>query len=558
MNVPYKFAATHQGTITAGVNVRSGPGTNHSTIRTLTTGTVVSMPDTALHPDEGGCSAGWYRIFTTGSNIGFVCSNFISIGGNPPVDTFGRPWLTPKQSIVGGTEFLASRYIARGQFTLYLKKYKVNPASRPAHTHQYMANLRAPFSQASTVFNSYSASGMLDLPLVFSIPVYRNMPVSTHLADHSPTNHGTDVITNLDFENYLIAQGFPPEYRSRLRVLHAARPNWIFQAMDTGLDFHESVMAQKLVSSIDSTNTNLCEWRAEAGGCVRTEPGWFFPTYQAQAYFLDPRNFLDERRIMQFEKLAFSDTFSESHVQHVLNNTFMSGISVLDHQSFASIFMEAGRNATVNPVYLASLARQEVGVNGSSATTGNTFTYNGITYTGLYNFFNIGALSSSSHPAHRGLVWAAGNSMIPIVSGFNPIPNALTGRGYTITNEFISGVGLNQTVDTLRNNLSGFNVVVTDAGSNVLDNTAILGTGNQVIVSNGEYTSTFTIVIMGDLTGTGNVNSADLLRMRQHLLGQGTLQGAFFRAADLNGDGNVNSADLLFMRQHLLGQRSLT
>ena len=61
------------------------------------------------------------------------------------------------------------------------------------------------------------------------------------------------------------------------------------------------------------------------------------------------------------------------------------------------------------------------------------------------------------------------------------------------------------------------------------------------------------VVVYGDLTGDGIINSADLLRMRQYLLGQVKLSGAYLESAKANHGSGVNSADLLKLRQHLLG-----
>ena len=72
--------------------------------------------------------------------------------------------------------------------------------------------------------------------------------------------------------------------------------------------------------------------------------------------------------------------------------------------------------------------------------------------------------------------------------------------------------------------------------------------GNVVIVE-------FTNIVMGDPNGDGEVDSADLLRIRQHLLGTNPLTGVYFIAADLVVDNSVDSADLLRTRQHLLGTR---
>ena len=65
----------------------------------------------------------------------------------------------------------------------------------------------------------------------------------------------------------------------------------------------------------------------------------------------------------------------------------------------------------------------------------------------------------------------------------------------------------------------------------------------------------FTNIVKGDTNGTGQINSGDLLRIRQHLLGTKTLQDEYFKASDVNDDQVINSGDLLRVRQHLLGTR---
>ena len=53
------------------------------------------------------------------------------------------------------------------------------------------------------------------------------------------------------------------------------------------------------------------------------------------------------------------------------------------------------------------------------------------------------------------------------------------------------------------------------------------------------------------------INSADLLKIRQHLLGTNILSGAYFLSSDINYDYTINSADLLRVRQHLLGTKPI-
>ena len=82
-----------------------------------------------------------------------------------------------------------------------------------------------------------------------------------------------------------------------------------------------------------------------------------------------------------------------------------------------------------------------------------------------------------------------------------------------------------------------------------------MGTGSTVKYKDG---TTFTIVIYGDMSGDGVINSADLLKLRQHLLGTNKLVGAYLEASKVNGNDTVNSANLLKLRQHLLGTSTIS
>lgn len=577
-------AETGYVTDSTGVNMRDKPSTKNSNV-------LIEIPYNAefyisnTNAGSGnGCSKNWYYVYY-GNNYGYVCSNLVKIIGEVET-TYERPWTSPKKAIVGGAQYISKGYIAKGQYTSYLKKFNVNSNGYyPVYNHQYMANLRAPMSEASTTYSSMKSNGLLDNSLNFVIPVFTGMPETTYDKNIKNTERQVADIQDEVFETSI--SGFPEDYKPYLRYLHTIHSNWTFTPLNTELDFETSYLSEKAVSSIE-ISSGFCE----QDPYYVTESGWCIGNEVSTKFFLDPRNFLSEKYIFMFENLGYSELYNETVVQSVIENTFMNEISVLDNQSYASIFVEAGRGANVSPLYLASLARQESGTKVTNTTSGAEFTYEGYTYKGIYNFFNIGASSSASNPALAGLVWANGgkgaNGAVSSNSNGNSTNN--TGNGSTgnntengngtnnigndnptnISNDFISMLKVGKTGDYLRGyslgttikNIkdivgSSADIVIKDSNGNVKEDGNVIGTGYTITISNSAGSNTYTYVMYGDVSGDGEINSADLLKVRQYLLGQVNLEGAFKTSAYLSGDDEINSADLLKLRQHLLGTSSI-
>jgi len=123
---------------------------------------------------------------------------------------------------------------------------------------------------------------------------------------------------------------------------------------------------------------------------------------------------------------------------------------------------------------------------------------------------------------------------------------------YKSKDKVIYGINPKTSVKDLKTNLTntGGVIKITDNKGNVKKDGNI-GTGDKVSITSGT-TEIFEVVINGDLTGDGKINSADLLRMRQHLLGT-ELTGVYKKASYMGYD-KINSANLLKLRQYLLGK----
>lgn len=199
-------------------------------------------------------------------------------------------------------------------------------------------------------------------------------------------------MTDEQFEAYISNQGFPESYKTKLRVLHKAHPNWGFVAYRTNISWSSALSKQtsggtSLVSSSYPTSYR--------DGTKQYEKGWYKASSKVVAYYMDPRNFLNENSIYMFEDLSYKPAYQTSSVVGaILAPTKLPGYGFT-----ASVFVKAGAASNVSPVFLASRARQETG-SGGDAVNGTK-----ILGTKVYNPFNIGAFGGTN-PLYNGLVYA--------------------------------------------------------------------------------------------------------------------------------------------------------
>lgn len=562
LNISFCYAATYVGTVTGtSVNARSGPGTNYGTVTTLKKDKSYKLVTSELFKSESECTNGWYQIEISTNSTGYVCSNYLSITVienesdiEYEKDDYDRPWTSPKSTIIGGAKFIGEKYIRKGQFTAYLKKFNVNPnSSYNVYNHQYMANLQAPASEAKSTYNSYRDNGLLLLPLEFTIPIFDNMPDYTLLPDTTYEENCKSEITDNAFEEELNKENFPESYKCKLRLIHDKYPNWKFYSMMTNLDFDKSVKAEQKVCSIQGSSKYH---EIVDGKRVETETNWFLANLETVAYFLDPRNFLTEQGILMFEDLSYSENYTAKVVSSVLNGTFMKDYSLLDNMLYSDIFVEAGVSSGVSPVYLASLARQESGVKGGIGTTGEEFTYKGITYKGLYNFYNIGANSGAESPVLAGLVWASGGSSSVIIkrndaeTENNNVEKTIMDKlGASLKDDCLINIKPNTKLSELKEKLSGFTVTVDG-----LNDEDFVRTNSKITISDGANTFTYTISVIGDVNGDGEVGASDYVLIKNYIMEKvgSSLNTAESLSADVDGNGEVGASDYVLIKKSIM------
>ena len=120
---------------------------------------------------------GYYNFFNVGVNGSSTAEKIVK--GLTYAKEKG--WNTRYKSLEGGAATIGNNYILKGQDTLYLEKFNVNKNSPyGVYEHQYMQNIQAPRSEATTTKKMYTNAGSLNNAFVFKIPVYDNMPNDTY------------------------------------------------------------------------------------------------------------------------------------------------------------------------------------------------------------------------------------------------------------------------------------------------------------------------------------------------------------------------------------------
>lgn len=255
--------------------------------------------------------------------------------------------------------------------------------------------------------------------------------------------------TDAEFEAQLTSEGFPESYKTKLRALHRLHPNWTFKAKQLNYTWAEAL--DKQCSNVNAnlvSNNFPAGYKAVQNGTYNFDThtyigkdgaSWVAASRQAVAFYMDPRNWLDESSIFMFEPNLYDASYqTEDLVKKILSTTALPSTA-------AKYYIEAaeqtynGKKYSISPVYLASKTRLELG-SSDFMINGHAFTYGGKKYSGLYNAYNIGATDSADGTAAlKGLVYAAGGSDgkgTTYLRPWNTLKKAVTGGALYIAGTF--------------------------------------------------------------------------------------------------------------------------
>ena len=479
------------------------------------------------------------------------------------------PWNTKERAITGGAIFIGSSYINIGQNTIYLQKFDVNDEKGgELFWHQYMTNVLAPYSESKLVYNGYKNSGIFSTGLTFIIPVYDNMPelpvkspnilendftsdntkmyanVTTKLNVRSGPGSSYEIITTLDSKEQVtrIAKGKQAGELWDRVILENGVVGYVFQSY---LEKVPEIQVSDINLSIDKTTINKNE-RVKLNVEI-------LPVEAENA------------------KIEFSS--SDNSVAIVDEDGYILGLS--SGKSIITAKTENGISDSINIEVYSPVTDINFDTTDLVLEKGENFHLNVIIYPEDATNKSIEFSSENVNIAtvdNNGNIIAKdiGNTKIFVKSLDTNIQKSINiqviekldeseisfDESLVINANEISGIDYkNNTVNNFKQLIkTDYEIKILNFKDEKLEDADLIGTGSKVkIYKDNNILREYKIILYGDVTGDGKINSVDLLVLQRHILELEKFDGIFLKAGNINKNGkNPSSVDLLLIQRHIL------
>lgn len=440
----------------------------------------------------------FYNIRATGKNPTIQGLVWAMGGIDHTLTSYLRPWDTPHKSIMGGAKFLSEDYISIGQNTLYFQKFDVS-RDDGKYTHQYMQNITAPLTEGVKTYNSYSGiNGIFDESLVFIIPIYNNMP-STKVS--APVDKNSN------------------SYLKNIKIDGSDINNFVFNNLNYIIEVDASADSINIEASTINSRASI-----KGTGTMNLEPGENAKTLTVTA----------EDGSVSYYKLTIIKKSKEENIE-IKNNLKNISIDKIDFE-FNKDTLEYNLNTTFDIDKIIITYEYE----------DNTAETKEIELIVGQNIINI-SIKDKTY-------------VFDIIRDDVTIDKALSSSGIKYNNDYIYGININTSIDSLLSNIKnisdGIVVSVADKEGNIKNNTFV--TGDTLNIKIGNIEKKYSTIIYGDVNGDGSIDKLDYLAILREYYGYTKYSGAYKESADVNKDGTVDKLDYLAVLRDYYGYAKIS
>ncbi len=152
------------------------------------------------------------------------------------------------------------------------------------------------------------------------------------------------------------------------------------------------------------------------------------------------------------------------------------------------------------------------------------------------------------------------NNEISIIHPAVAVSEIINASGIKSDGTYLSGINIGTKGEEIKEKLLGIDnsisVSIKDSLGN--DKNSSLATGDKVIITSGDETKEYSIVIYGDVNGDGNIKASDYVLIKNGIMGSKTLSDASLKAADVNKDGSIKASDYVLIKNYIMGSYTIT
>lgn len=481
------------------------------------------------------------------------------------------PWNTKEKSITGGSIFIGSSYINKGQNTIYLQKFDVyDKTGDGLFWHQYMTNVLAPYSESKSIYNGYSKMGMLDNSLSFIIPIYNNMP---DIMQESPSINQKDFVSDntkvySTGNNVNIRTGPSTSYEIITKVNLNEKMTRIKKGKQSNDKWDKVILENGIIGYISSSYVDIYK-----------QP----EIEKIEINFTDKVILKGEKKKLNIK--IYPEEAKNNKVSYISSNP---EIITVDDEGY----MQAIRSGKSKIIVKSNEnnVSSEIDLEVYSKVTDISLDQSKI-YLTKDNTFKINAFIAPDDANNRNIIYESLNNDIAKVDTLGNITGVNIGEATIIAKseenpnirkevlvivvrkledneiEFlkplktdgfeISGVNFREnTVFEIKQLIkTNLELEFLNNKGEVLDENEKIGTGSIIKVKEDDkLLREYKIILYGDITGDGKINSTDLLVLQRYILELDKLDDIYLKAGNINKNGKKpTSVDLLLIQRHILG-----